>query len=346
MAKSHHAKKRGLAPGTLAYVGERKQDKVRISSFRYTKDSLDEKEITDLTQLDGEGKLWLDVEGLHDTGVIKAIGERFNIHPLALEDILSPDQRPKMDDYDDTLYFVLQMLTWKNEKVETEQISLIIGQDFLLTFQERTGDVFDDVRKRLRERKTRIASLGTDYLAYALIDAIIDNYFVVIEEIGELSEKIESEVIKEPRTDTLTRIQLLKRELIRFRRAIWPLREAINAFSREQNELISDYTHTYLRDAYDHTVHVIDTIESLRDTVSGLLDIYLSNISNRMNEVMKVLTIIATIFIPLTFIAGVYGMNFHYMPELRWHYGYFMVLGFMLLIGTGLLAFFRRKGWL
>ena len=341
---SYHARKRGLAPGTVEFFGEQKQAKTRITLVSYGSDSSDEREISDISDLP-KGKFWLNIDGLHDTDLIKEVGERFSIHALALEDVVSPSQRSKAEDYTSTLFFVIRMLSY-TDRFEDEQVSFILGKDFLLSFQERSGDVFGPVRKRLLERKTRIASHGTDYLLYALVDAVIDNYFVVLESFGERIERLEAEVLTRAQPSTLEEIQSIKRDLIRFRRAVWPLREAISSLSRDENPLISDFTHRYVRDAYDHCIQVIDTIETLREATSGLLDIYLTNINNRMSEVMKVLTIIATIFIPLTFIAGVYGMNFENMPELGWENAYFVVLGIMGILGGVMLVLFKRRGWL
>ena len=341
--QSYHSRKRGLPPGTVEFFGERRQEQARITLFRYDAKATSEEESVDIPS-PGTGTLWLNIDGLHDTDIVKRVGDRFSIHPLALEDIVSPNQRPKLDEYTDMLFIVVRMLTY-DERLHDEQVSFVLTRDALVTFQEQNGDVFEPVRRRLRERQTRIATLGADYLMYALIDAVIDNYFVVLESFSERIEELESEAFTRPQGDTLRSIQSLKRDLIRFRRAVWPLREVISTLSRDENDLISEHTHRYLRDAYDHCVQVIDTVESLRETTSGLLDIYLTNINTRISEVMKVLTIIATIFIPLTFIAGVYGMNFVNMPELEWEFGYFIVLGLMASVTVVMLAYFKRRGW-
>jgi magnesium transporter len=342
--KSHHARKRGLPPGTVEFFGDRKQEKTRITLITYAGESTVEEETTQIPP-PGSGKFWLNVDGVHDAKLVRSIGSQFSMHTLVMEDIVTSNQRPKAEEYGSYLYIVVRMLTY-SRALEDEQVSMVFGKDFLLTFQEHSGDVFEPVRKRLRERSTRIASLGSDYLAYALIDAIVDNYFVVLEAFGDRIETLEEEVLEKTNGSTIGNIQALKRELIRFRRAVWPLREALGSLLREDTELITEYTHRYLRDAYDHCVQIIDTVETFRETVSGLHDIHLTMINNRMSEVMKVLTIIATIFIPLTFIAGVYGMNFEHMPELGWRYGYFIVLGVMLMLSFVMLAYFRRRGWL
>jgi len=280
--------------------------------------------------------------------VIEKLGTAFDLHPLLLEDILSTAQRPKFEDYEKSIFLVLKMLRFGDDHqvVETEQVSLIVGPNFVLSFQERVGDVFDSVRDRLRSGKGRIRKLGADYLAYSLLDAIVDSYFLVLEKLGERIEDLEEELVSDPSQKTLRHIHTLKREMITLRRSIWPLRELVGGLQRSESPLVAESTRVYLRDVYDHTVQIIDTIESFRDMVSGMLDIYLSSVSNRMNAVMKVLTIIATLFIPLTFIAGVYGMNFEHMPELKWRYSYAVVWAVMIGVASIMLAYFRRKKWL
>jgi magnesium transporter len=265
-----------------------------------------------------------------------------------MEDIINREQRPKIDDLENYLFLVLKMLQYdeKEQKIKFEQVSLILGSTYVISFQEREGDVFNIIRKRIKEGKGRIRKMDSDYLAYSLIDAIVDNYFSILEKIGERIEDIEGEVITNPSPETLQSIYSLKRDLIFLRKSVWPLREVITKMERGEIKLITKPTELFLRDVYEHTIQVIDTIESFRDMISGLLDIYLSSISNKMNEVMKVLTIIATIFIPLTFIAGIYGMNFQNMPELGWHWGYFIVLCVMLVIGITMIIYFKRKNWL
>jgi magnesium transporter len=266
-----------------------------------------------------------------------------------MEDIMNTDQRPKMEDYTDYLYIVLKMLYYDDEenKITTEQISLIIAPHIVISFQEGLeGDVFSPLRERLRNDKGKVRKMGADYLAYSLIDAVVDSYFMIIEKLGEKIELIEDALISDPDTETLHEIHYFKREMIFLRKAVWPLRELIGMMIREESTLIHGSTKIYLRDVYDHTIQVIDTIETLRDMVSGMLDIYLSSVSNRLNAVMKVLTIIATIFIPLTFIVGVYGMNFRYMPELEWRYGYPSIWLVMTAIGVTMLIFFKKRNWL
>ncbi len=349
-------KKVGLPPGTLVHVGEERTGPVRITILDYDQDQLHEFCVTSIDQcLDFKAKpsiTWIDVVGVHRPEVIEKIGDCFNIHPLVLEDIVHTEQRPKMEDFDDYVFIVLKMLAsletdgGKEEEIRSEQVSLIVGKGFVISFQETAGDVFDPVRDRIRKYKGKIRRKGADYLAYALIDAIVDNYFLILEDVGEDLEVLEDELVANPSPGTSKEIHDMKRDMIFLRKSVWPLREVISRLTRGESEIFEEATSIYLRDVYDHTVQVIDTIETFRDILSGMLDIYLSSISNRMNEVMKVLTIIATIFIPLTLVAGIYGMNFDYMPELRWHWGYPAVLLFMLITGLVMLLYFRRRGWL
>ena len=347
-----HSQKAGLPPGTLVYIGEKKAEKVRITLIDYNEGNVQERVVEKVEECfpfkDVPTITWINIDGLHNIETIEKIGKHFELHPLILEDILNTGQRPKCEDYEKCLYIVLKMLTYNNERksIQSEQVSLVLGPNYVLSFQEEVGDVFEQIRDRIRNAKGRIRKMSADYLAYTLIDAIVDNYFLVLENIGEQVESIEEELIVEP-SDTIVRIiHALKRELIFLRKSVWPLRELINGMGKKESSLINDSTGPYLRDVYDHTIQVIDTIESLRDMVSGMLDIYLSSISNRMNAVMKVLTMIATIFIPLTFVAGIYGMNFKYMPELEWKWGYFAVWAIMVIISICMLIYFRRKKWL
>jgi magnesium transporter len=343
----------GLPPGTLVHVGDRKAEQARITVIEYDEAQSREEQLatpeayTPATQ--PSIVTWINVDGLHQVEVLEALGERFALHPLVVEDILNTDQRPKLEDYDEYLFVVLKSLYHQGQdstELEIEQISLVLGPNYVLSFQERVGDEFEPIRERIRSNKGRVRKLGADYLAYNLIDAIVDRYFVVLEQTGERIEFMEEELVTSPTTETLHVIHQMKQELVFMRKSIWPLREVIGRLERPESSLIQDTTHVYLRDVYDHTIQIIDTVETFRDIVSGLLDIYLSSLSTRMNEVMKVLTVIATIFIPLTFIAGVYGMNFHYMPELQWHWAYFTVWGVMIAIAALMILYFRRKKWL
>lgn len=345
------SRKAGLSPGTLIHIGERKEEDMRIKLMDYDKDSFNEKNITKIEDTFDFKKsptvTWINIGGLHDVDSIEKMGSHFGIHPLVMEDILNTEQRPKIEDFDDYIFLSLKMLSKGEEGVILyEQISIIIGSNFVISFQEREGDVFDKIRKRIREGKGKIRKSGSDYLAYTLIDAIVDNYFVLMEDLGERIDNIENALLSKPGPETLEDLHSMKREMINIRKSIWPLREVISGFQRTENELITDSTDIFLRDVYDHTIQVIDTIETFRDMISGMVDIYLSSVSNKMNEVMKVLTIIATIFIPLTFIAGIYGMNFSYMPELDWQPGYYVVWSVMIIVAILMIIYFRRKNWL
>jgi len=342
----------GLPPGTLIHIGEKKSEKVRISLIEYNETHLREQELDRLDKVlllkEEPAVTWINIDGLHRTEIIEKAGEVFNLHPLTLEDIVNTGQSPKLEDYGDYLFIVLKMLYYNESQneIDVEQVSLCLGSRFLLTFQEEKGrDVFNPIRERIRSGKGRIRKMGPDYLAYSLIDAIVDSYFLILEKLGEKIETLEDRVVNQPSESVLQDIHELKREMIFLRRSIWPLREVISNLQRGESLLINESMHVYYRDVYDHTIRIIETIEALRDILSGILDIYLSSISNRINAVMKVLTIIATIFMPLTFIAGVYGMNFEYMPELRWHWGYPAILIFMLVIGMSMVVYFVKKKW-
>jgi len=347
-----HSRKAGLPPGTLVHIGEKKTEQIRITLIDYNEQNIQEKVVESVEECFPFKEMptvtWINIDGLHNIETIEKIGKHFELHPLILEDILNTGQRPKCEDYEKCLFMVLKMLIYNNESnsIQSEQISLVLGQNFVISFQETVGDVFEQIRDRIRNAKGRIRKMSADYLAYALIDAIVDNYFLILERMGEQIESMEEELIAKPSDKTVRRIHALKRELIFLRKSVWPLRELVNSMDKTESSLISDATGPYLRDVYDHTIQVIDTVESFRDMVSGMLDIYLSSISNRMNAVMKVLTIIATIFIPLTFIAGIYGMNFKFMPELEWKWGYFIVLIIMAVVAAVMLIYFKRKKWL
>ncbi|MBW7990088.1 MAG: magnesium/cobalt transporter CorA [Planctomycetes bacterium] len=344
--------KAGLPPGTLVYVGEKDVESVRINSIDYDEQGFQEKEVTDIEEClklkDTPTVSWINIDGLHNIELLEKLGKGFDLHSLVLEDILSTGQRPKFEDYEKHIFIVLKMLSFNQESqsMEAEQVSLILGQNYVISFQERIGDVFEQLRERIRNAKGRIRKMGPDYLAYTLLDAIVDNYFVILEKFGEKIESMEEEVISNPTERTVQQIHSLKREMIFLRKSIWPLRELIGGLQKSESSLIHDTTDIYLRDVYDHTIQIIDTIESFRDMVSGMLDIYLSSLSNKMNAVMKVLTIIATLFIPLTFVAGIYGMNFKYMPELEWRWSYPIVWLVMISIAVIMLSYFRRKKWL
>ncbi len=344
--------KTGLPPGSLVHIGEKPSEAVAISVMHYHPEALNERHCRTLDeclgQTEGDGVTWLNVEGVHDLELIRGLGERFSLHPLVLEDLVNTVQRPKIEDYGTYLFIVLRMLQPADERDFTsEQISLILGPDFLCTFQEGLrGDVFESVRERIRNGKGKIRAMGPDYLAYALIDAIVDSYFSVIESLGEKIVEMEEELALNPDTGTLQQINAIKKEIIYLRKSVWPVREVISFLQRDDTPLIGDGTRIFYRDIYDHTIQVIDTVETYRDLLSGMLDLYLSSISNRTNEVMKFLTVIGTIFMPLTFLAGVYGMNFKHLPELEWRYGYFYLWGIMLVLSISMIAYFKKKRWL
>ena len=291
---------------------------------------------------------WINIDGIHEVNIIEKIGKHFDLHPLIMEDIVNTEQRPKMEDFGHYVYVVLRMLYFDEEahEVKGEQVSLILGENFVISFQEKEGDIFNPIRERIRNNKGRIRKMGADYLAYSLLDTIVDNYFTILEKLGDRIEEMEERLVSDPRPETLQEIHKLKREMIFLRKSVWPLREVINGLERGESSLVHKASRIYLRDVYDHTIQVIDTVETFRDMLSGMHDTYLSSISNRMNEIMKVLTIIATIFIPLTFIAGIYGMNFKFMPELEWRWAYFIVWLVIVIVAISMIFFFRRKKWL
>ena len=347
------SQKTGLPPGALIHVGEQKSERTRITLLDYDEQRVEERELPLVDECllfkEKNSVTWINVSGLHQVELLERLNDCFGLHPLVLEDILNTDQRPKMEDFGDYLYIVLRMLDLDKKNgnaVVSEQISLILGKNFVLTFQEREGDLFNPLRERIRNGKGRLRKMGPDYLVHALLDAIVDQYFVVLEKLGERIEFLEEELVTRPTPSTLHRLHQLKREMIFLRKSVWPLREVIGTLERGESSLIQASTDLYLRDVYDHTIQVIDNVETFRDMLSGMLDIYLSSISNRMNEIMKVLTIISTIFIPLTFIVGLYGMNFKFMPELEWPWGYPSVLLLMSGVTVFMLFYFRRKKWL
>jgi magnesium transporter len=348
--RNKRSRKAGLPPGTLIPIGIEGTGEVRLSLIDFDEAHFQEKEIQEIEEVfpfkESPTVTWINIDGVQNTEIIERIGGCFGIHPLVLEDIVNTGQRPKMEDFGDYMYVVLKMLYLDKDDVVSEQVSIILGPNFVISFQERPGDVFNPIRERLRNAKGRVRKMGADYLTYTLVDMIVDNYFVILETFGERIERVEEELIEKPLPDTLQVIHTLKRELIFLRKSVWPLRELISGMERAESRLIAGTTPIYLRDVYDHTIQVMDTVESYRDMVSGMLDTYLSSVSNRMNEVMKVLTIIATIFIPITFVAGIYGMNFENMPELSWPWGYFGALGVMGCIGALMIVYFRRRGWL
>ncbi|WP_138430128.1 magnesium/cobalt transporter CorA [Fodinibius saliphilus] len=347
----------GTAPGTVEHIGERHMEEIKITVEDYDADHYEEFIIDNienaLPYLDSSTKTWIRTQGLHDIEKLKSIWNFFGLHPLIQEDIVNTSQRPKFEIYDNCIFFVLRLLTYSedHQNIQTEQISIVLGSDFILSFQETDTNHFKPVRKRMAEKKSRIRSHNVDYLAYALIDTVVDNYFNVIENIASEIETLEEQLLEEPEDQLLEDIHKKRREIIHIRKTVWPLRDAINSIIRDDSKFIEDNTKLYLRDVYDHTIQVIDTIENYRDMILGLHDMYMSYTSNKMNEVMKVLTVIATIFIPLTFIAGIYGMNFdpqvspYNMPELSWYWGYPASLSLMVASAVVMIFYFKHKGW-
>ena len=348
----HSPKTAGLSPDTLVHIGDKKTDDSEISLIHYDSAQLLEKKLIDVQEvfayIDTPPVTWINIDGLHDVALIEKIGQHFGIHPLTLADIVNTGHRPKAEDFENYLYVVIKMLVYDEarQQITSDQVSLIIGENYLLSFQELPGDVFVAVRERIRRAKGRIRKSGCDYLAYALMDAVVDHYFVILEQLGDHIERMEAELLEKPSTQTLQQIHHLKREMVFLRKQVWPLREAISFLIKDESSLIQDSTRIFLRDVHDHCIYVSDTIESLRDLLSGLLDLYMSSVSNRMNEVMKVLTIIATIFIPLTFIAGIYGMNFKFMPELEWRWSYPLLWLILIAIFVVMIFYFKRRKWL
>ena len=342
---------KGLAPGSAVFIGNKKVEEIRIRLFDYDTSKIMEHELRDISEGTDFKKTntvtWINVDGLHDTTIITEIGAAFDLHTLLIEGILNTGQRPKLEEFDNCLYMVLKMLRYdkENEMIVSEQLSMVIGRTFLLTFQEQPGDVFEPVRDRIRKQKGRIRGAGIDYLAYSLLDTVVDNYIYLIERMGDKIEDIEEDIITSLDSSIIEKIKTLKREMNYFRKSIRPAREAITQLVNSDSELISDDTIPFLKDLQDHIIQATDAIDTYREMLSDQLNIYNSTVSNRMNDIMKVLTIFAAIFIPLTFIAGIYGTNFEYLPELHFKYSYFIFWGFMIVVAISLLTYFKRKGW-
>ena len=346
------SQKPGAPPGLLLHTGPRKVEEVRVWLFEYDGERLKERAVEDVADAfpirDNPPVGWVNVDGLHDTEMLGRLRDHFGVHLLTMEDVVTVGQRAKMEEYEGYILFVLPMFSFDEETltVNAEQLSLILGPTWVLTFQERIGDAFEPVRERLRVAQGRIRNRGADYLAYALMDAVVDQYFGILEKLGDVTEGLDTRVLEDPAPRTLARINHLKKELLLLRRAVWPLREALNAFARTESELVTASTQVFARDVYDHAVRVIDTVETLRDLVGGMTDLYLSMVGQRTNEVMKVLTIMASIFIPLTFMAGIYGMNFEVMPELHLPWAYPALWALMLAVAGIMLWYFRKKKWM
>ena len=350
-----HTEKIGLPPGSPIYIGEQKSELVEISVIDYGPDRFERTTVSDFQSIfafrDSSTITWINIDGLHDVNLIQSICDHFGVHPLVVEDILSTQQRPKIEVFDDYSFIVFKMLSYAEREIRTEQISLILAENIVITFQEAPGDIFDPLRSRIETGHGRIRKRQTDYLAYAIMDVVVDNYFLITEAIGDEIEDLEESVLDNPDESFLEKLYFLRRKLIFLRKATWPLREVVSTMQRGEPAFIEETTLRFVGDLYDHTTQVIDAVETNRELVASILDVYLSMMSNRMNEVMKVLTIIATIFIPLSFLAGIYGMNFDTgasafnMPELGYRYGYIIFWIISVLIGGGLLLFFKRKKW-
>ena len=346
-------KKVGLPAGTLVYTGEKVVEAVEVTLISYNEQTFEERRVTSAEECApyrmSSEVTWINVDGVHDPSALEKLGECFGLHHLVTEDILSVVQRPKVEDYGEYLFLVMKMLGYdeRTGKVMPEQVSVVVGPRFLLSFPEahRSGAV-SMIHERLRTGRGRIRKLGSDYLAYSLVDAIVDGYFVTLDKLGDRIDALEDELIERPRGAMVEQLYQLKRELLLVHRSVWPVREVVAALMRQESPIVTDATVPYLRDVYDHTIQAIDTIEIYREMLSEMIGIYLSSASNRLNAIMKILTVIATIFMPLTFIAGVYGMNFRYMPELGWKYGYPAALGIMAGIGIAMALYFRRKQWM
>ena len=349
MSGKKRSRKAGLPPGSLVHIGEQKLETPRLTVFNFDEHRLEEKTPIDATEVltykDKAGLTWINIDGLHDADLLEKLGAGFGLHPLMLEDIANTEQRPKLEDYGEYLFVVVKMLSRPDQTVLIEQLSLVVGKNLLISFQERRSSVFDPICARLRSGKGRARASGADFLAYQLIDAVIDDYFVVLERLGDEVEALEDRVIAAPRPNGLRNLHLLKKDMIHLRRSVWPLRDVISAMQRGDSPLIGEPVRMYLRDIYDHAVAAADTVEAMRDLLNSTLEIHMSNMSNRLNEVLKVLTLITTLFIPVTFIAGVYGMNFKYMPELEWPWGYPAALLLMAVVAAGMFLYFKRKKW-
>ncbi len=342
----------GLPPGSFVHIGEQKVDVTKLSIIDYDKEKVNRKDLEKVEESfpfkNSPTVTWLNVIGLHDVDTLQKISDHFGIHPLVMEDILNTGHQPKTEIFDNYIFIIAKMIRFDSENNETalEQVSIIMGKHFVITFQEKEGDIFDPVRKRIAISNGRLRQHGPDYLTYALLDVIVDNYFLIIQDLHTIIEELDERVLQSADKSQIYDIQKLMRETLLLRKTIWPLRLAIADLMEEDASLIQKFTLPYLRDLYDHTNHVVDTIETFREMVTGTMSVYMSNISNRMNDVMKVLTIIATIFIPLTFIAGIYGMNFENIPELKWSFGYPLVWLLMVTIGLIMIIFFHKKKWL
>ncbi|WP_034259650.1 magnesium/cobalt transporter CorA [Aequorivita capsosiphonis] len=351
-AKIQPKKASNLTPGTVSYTGKKITTQTQLDIIDYSKDSFSRFETHDIDEAfkyeDASHITWINVNGLSNSSDIITLGNHFDLHPLIQEDIVTTNQRPKIDEYDEYLFIVFKMLHYdENEDLNQEHVSMVMGKDYVVTFQESEGDVFGDLRDRLEQGKGRIRGAGADYLMFAILDAIVDNYITTVEFLSNKIELLEDKLFDDKEDPNITQeIQELKKEILKVRRAVVPLREVINRLEKIETPLIEQRTNKYIRDLYDHIIQVNESVEIYRDMIWGLMDMYMTTISNKMNEVMKVLTIMASIFIPLTFLAGIYGMNFDNMPELHFKYSYYYLLGVMALVFFGMIWYFKRKKWL
>jgi magnesium transporter len=335
-------------PGTISYVGEDRTGTVTAETILYDETHFSKQDGIFLDQLK-EGRVnWFNIDGVHDIDLLEKIGGKFHLHHLLLEDIANTTQRPKTEFYGDYIYQCIKMISYDavNHELTEEQVSIILTEDAVITFQEKTGDVFENIRERIENSRGRIRSVKSDYLFYALIDSIIDHYFIAVEQIGDYLDLLEDEVFEDPQRDSLNKAQKNKRMLLKLRRAIFPLRESISRLIKEDSNLIDTRTHAYLQDAYDHCIQIIETVESYREINAGLRDMYLSSVSHKMNQIMQVLTIVSSIFIPMTFVAGIYGMNFEHIPELTWEHGYQYFWMLNIVIFISLIIIFKWKKWI
>jgi len=345
-------KKVGLPPGSLVYIGDKQPHPPKITMVNFDENHFDLSQPDTLKECANyknlPGTTWINVDGLNETTIITQLGECLGLHPLVMEDILNTDQRPKLEDYGDYIFLVVKMLTYNedNEEINSEQLSFILGKSYIISFQEGTHNDFSPLVERIKSNKERLSKMTADYLLYSMLDIVIDHYFILLEKIGEHIDDIEDSLVNLPGSVSIPLYHKFKREMMFLRKSIWPLREVVGSLERQISPLVTPGTRIYFRDLYDHIVQVMDTVENIRDMLSGLLDIYMSTINYKMNEIMKVLTVIATIFIPLSFITGVYGMNFKYMPELNWEWSYPLVWLVMIVITIVMLAYFRKKKWI
>jgi len=352
LPKKEGGRKAGLPPGSLVYIGPERDFKPRITVFNYTPEGYTEKTVDSIEEClpykDEKSVTWINIDGVHRVELIEKIGNLFELHPLLLEDVVNTHQRPKMDEFDEYLFAVLRMLTYdeKRQSIASEQVSIVVSKKFVISFQEDEGDLYDPIRARIRDNKSKIRDFGSDYLVYRIMDVTVDHYFVLMEKLGEKIEYLEEKVLHFPPQTILEEIQDVKKDMLLMRRSIYPLREVLAAMTRDDNKMILKKTQKFIRDVHDHTVQVIETLEMFRETVNGLKDAYHSHLNIEMNKTIKTLTIITTIFIPLSFIAGIYGMNFKHIPELEWKWSYPAILGFMGIVSVGMLYFFRRRKWL